>query len=268
MWLILTHRERLAFSQAYFVTVRSCVDNNHGGGTKGRSDRRRCANRNTCSRVFGCATELEDECTGDQLTGLHEELKHDTATSVYFGVWTAPPVCCGAKKVSLRPSGYLGFFTCKRRQHATASLPRVSWALARMACILFSTMLHELRMWRRSAHGALTEPFRTTLTCGADWSTRSGSEGHSNGESTGCATCVNFGEEERHAKILSQRERRDRWFKPDEDRSGNEFRGRSINGRTSGGDATSGCARAKNIFRDVSDGSSIFQSSLSQCQQF
>ena len=64
------------------------------------------------------------------------------------------PVCCCAKKVSLGPSGYLGFFTCKRRQHATASLPRVSWALARMACILFMTMLHELRMWRRSAHGA------------------------------------------------------------------------------------------------------------------
>ena len=95
-------------------------------------------------------------------------------------------------------------------------------------------------------------PFRATLTCGAD----------------GCATCVNFGEEERNAKIPWQREQRDRWFKPDEDRSGNELRGRSIDGRTSGGDATGGCARAKNIFRDVIDGSSIFQSSSNQCQQF
>ena len=111
-------------------------------------------------------------------------------------------------------------------------------------------------------------PFRTTLTCGADWSTRSGSGGHSNGESTGCATCINFGEEERNAKIPWQREQRDRWFKQDEDRSNHELRRRSFNGRTCGGDATGGCARAKNIFRDVIDGSSIFQGSSSQCQQF
>ena len=128
----------------YFVTVRSCVDINYGGGTKGPSDRRRCVNRNTCSEVFGCANRRPAHGTAHITEARHGyvRLLWCMEGAICY-VRCGAPVCCGAKKVSLGPSGYLGFFTCKRRQ------------LARMACILFSTMLHELRGWRRSAHGAL-----------------------------------------------------------------------------------------------------------------
>ena len=84
------------------------------------------------------------------------------------------------------------------------------------------------------------------------------------GEPTGCATCVNTGEQERNAKIFWQREKRDWWFKTDEDR---ELRSRSINGLVAE-TPLAGCARAKNIVRDVIDGSSIVQGSSNQCQQF
>ena len=172
MWVILTPRERQASCKReglFSVTVRSCVDNIYGGGTKGHSDRRRCANRNTCSEVFGCATEVEDECTGDHARVT--EARHGYVRLLWrlegaiCYVRCGAPVCCGAKKVSLGPSGYLSFFTCNRRQHAAASLPL--------------------------------------------------------------------------ANIPWQQEQRDRWFKPDEDRSG-KLRSRSINGRTCGGDATCG----------------------------
>ena len=90
--------------------------------------------------------------------------------------------------------------------------------------------------------GPLTEPlpYHSDVRCRLEHTERLGrtlerDAAAAEGVSTGCATCVNTGEEGRNAKIPWQREHRDRWFKPDEDRSGNELRSRSVAGRTGGG---------------------------------
>ena len=153
--------------------------------------------------MFGCATEVEDECTGDHARVT--EARHGYVRLLWrlegaiCYVRCGAPVCCGAKKVSLGPSGYLSFFTCKRRQHAAASLPLVSRGLWRgwLASSSRRCCNHELR--RRG------EPLTETLPCHSDVRCRlehTERLGRTHGESTGCATYVNFGEEERHATIV------------------------------------------------------------------
>ena len=68
--------------------------------------------------------------------------------------------------------------------------------------------------------GSLTEtlPYHSDVRCRLERTERLGrtlerDAAAAEGESAGCATCVNSGEEERNAKIPSQREQRDRWFK-------------------------------------------------------
>ena len=174
----------------YFVTVRSCVDNNYGGGTKGRSDRRRCANGNTCSEVFGCSTELEDECTGDQLgTARLTEARHSYVRLLWrmegaiCYVRCGAPVCCGAKNVSVRPSGLLHLQTSPRRYRL------VTTRLVGFGVDGLHPLLDDGARTSQVETERSRSPFRTTLTCGADWSTRSGSRGHSNGERRVCNVC-------------------------------------------------------------------------------